>query len=157
MDTGTFVALRPTSGSLDLLQSLQHVLHLPTPVPRSDLHCTLIDSATSLVGYDTTIITPHTFVAQLAVITSWPWLDSWCVVLIISSSAIEEYHASLRHLYNVAPPALNYVPHVTLAYGVPEWYEPAVHISPRSAMKIYFEEEYGVPMCSAVRDMGYNQ
>lgn len=154
-DLGIFVGLRPSLESLDDLQVLQMGLGLPNPVPREDLHCTVMDSEQTMTGYTAWGEIWPRIRASSYNLEVWNWMDTrQCVVLILESEDIVSRHNRLRELYDVPSPPHPYVPHITLAYGTEQsdfhLLSPSVLVM--SYPQIAFVEEYSLPYCSKVKD-----
>ena len=118
-DTGTFVALRPSSSSLDDLEVLQQIVNVSTPVPRELLHCTLVDSPKTMEGFSAYgNIWPGIFTSP-SHLEVWPWeSDRECLVLVLHDEEnITLRHSILNEVYEVPPASHPFVPHITLAYG----------------------------------------
>ena len=155
MDTGTFVALRPSSSSLDDLERLQQIVKVFNPVPRALLHCTLVDSPKTMDGFKAIGNLCSGIFTIPSHLEVWSWeVKHECLVLVLCKEEnITLRHATLNSTYEIPAPGYPFVPHITLAYGtendILRLISPSVVQS--TIASINFVEEYSINQWSGYR------
>lgn len=113
--TGSYVAVKFSDKTLDVLQGLQKKLGLKNPVPRDKLHATLIYSRVPLLAYEPLGAIDETFEPTV----QGHYIKDDCYVLLIESGWMRKRHEILLTKHQGTHDYVPYTPHVTLSYDDP--------------------------------------
>lgn len=132
---GIFIGVRFSKDSKDQIMSLIEELGIENPIPKDDLHCTVIYTKTpipELLDMDNEL-SPHIFatVNKFELFKSEEGND--CLVLLLTSKELTAYHNQIIKDYNAKYTFDEYKPHITLSYNCTD--KELVNVDPTKYIK----------------------
>lgn len=136
---GVFIGLKLCVEDLKRIVSLQESIELNNPVHEKDIHCTLFSSVNNFNYITRESISIKIDKIYLGKIKTQSGID--CLALFFTDEALEKYHYSISHQYNVEHMYKDCNFHITLSYDCGEIELKKIELE-KYLNKIEFVEEY---------------